>query len=292
MRKITLCLTALLAAATSYAAETPDASQVAEEAPVEYAVELLIFLRTPTPDNESWPEDPERPEPGQAIATVTGGAPPEFPPDLRMPADQSSTERAALEAINGMAAGSAGAPVEKVAVSPPATGQPGVAGESPSPEGMTTAASPGPIQPLPAEYLQLVPQADALRRKGLEPVLHTAWRQVVGDRDNKDWLWLETDSLYGLLRVSLGRYLHLDTRLLLLGPPSETEPRQTILAVDHRRMRSGELHHLDHPGFGILVQINRYEPPALPADAEAEPLMLETLKPLTPTTEKSQNTPR
>lgn len=252
MRTLILLLTLPLFVLSARAAETPATDD--QEAPDEYAVELLIFLRDATPGGEFWPEAPERPEPSRAIATVDGGTPPEFPPDLRLPAE------AAMGA----------------AVNAPAPLGDGVAAEQ-----SATAESPATrIQPVPAEDYKLTAHAEALRRKGLQPLLHTAWRQVVGDRENKDWLWLESDVLYGLARVSLGRYLHLDTDLMLLGPENETEPRQMIRAVDHRRMRSGELHYIDHPGFGILVQIDRYEPPLAEATPAAEePLMLEAIDP-------------
>ena len=39
---------------------------------------------------------------------------------------------------------------------------------------------------------------------------------------------------------------------------------KTVVMNESRRMRSGELHYLDHPLFGILVKVNTYEPPVLP----------------------------
>jgi len=35
-----------------------------------------------------------------------------------------------------------------------------------------------------------------------------------------------------------------------------------------RVIRSGEIHYLDHPMFGMLIQIRKYEPPA-PEKTEA-----------------------
>ena len=34
----------------------------------------------------------------------------------------------------------------------------------------------------------------------------------------------------------------------------------TYRMVQSRRMRSNELHYLDHPLFGVIVRINRYMP--------------------------------
>jgi hypothetical protein len=41
-------------------------------------------------------------------------------------------------------------------------------------------------------------------------------------------------------------------------------PARTHVMKQSRRMRSGELHYIDHPLFGVIVQINRYEGPAGP----------------------------
>lgn len=110
---------------------------------------------------------------------------------------------------------------------------------------------PAVIRPLGVSDYQLNAEAEALRREGLRPVLHAAWRQPVGPRDNNDWIWLDAGPVSGLVRVGLGRFLHIDTDLALHSGG------RVIRAVDHRRLRSGELHYLDHPAFGILVRITR-----------------------------------
>jgi hypothetical protein len=251
MRIFSLVLALLLVTGPVVVAADPasDTATAGQEPPVEYAIELLVFLRDAAPGGEAWPEEVERPSPDQAVSTLSGEPVPEFPPDLRLPAESQDTlEPVGLEALPG--------------ANPPGEPEPFVS----------------PVQPLPEDSYQLRPHAETLRRNGLQPLLHTAWRQVVGDRENTDWLWLESGPLYGLVRISLGRYLHIDSDLLLLGPETATGPRQAIRVKDHRRMRSGELHHLDHPGFGILVQIDRYQA----AEPQQEPLMLETLGGNTP----------
>ena len=120
------------------------------------------------------------------------------------------------------------------------------------------------VTPLPESDYRLNAHAEALRRQGLTPLLHVAWRQPVHDRDNQDWLWLDAGPVSGLVRISLGRYLHINTDLAQRTSGMEPE---VIHSTDHRRMRSDELHYLDQPGFGILVIIHPYEPapPAAPA---------------------------
>jgi hypothetical protein len=225
----------ILAPLTLLAAEPIKSAVNDVEPPSEYDVELLVFLRDTIPGGEYWPASEELPSPAQAIATVRGETPPEFPPELRSTGDT-------VQAHSRLGKG-------------PATR----------------------IRPLGIDSYQLTAQAEALRRNGMPPLVHAVWRQVVGNRDNQDWLWLENGPLYGLVRISLGRYLHIDTDLALSIADAEDGSQQTVRVRDHRRMRSGELHHIDHPGFGILVQINRYEAPEPVAPPIAEPLMLEPL---------------
>ena len=87
----------------------------------------------------------------------------------------------------------------------------------------------------------------------------------------------------GSVRLYRGRYLHLLADLMLYRsestvlPPDEeqrapgadgrttTEPTppqpNRFRLSEHRRMRSGELHYLDHPLFGLLVQVTLYRNP-------------------------------
>lgn len=85
--------------------------------------------------------------------------------------------------------------------------------------------------------------------------------------------------LEGLLRVTLARYLHLEAELTYRATPppviqsdnpfsvldNETEREAVLqqgvihLKQDRRRMRSNELHYLDHPVLSILVKITPYE---------------------------------
>lgn len=71
--------------------------------------------------------------------------------------------------------------------------------------------------------------------------------------------------LDGTIRLRRGRYLHVDADLVYYRPPSVTrvagaglEPSLFRL-TESRRMRSSELHFLDHPMFGMLVEVRPYE---------------------------------
>lgn len=78
------------------------------------------------------------------------------------------------------------------------------------------------------------------------------------------------DELDGTLAVALGRYLHVYADLVYRRPTmmertlGEDETLRSKELVDftlrgHRRVRSGELHYLDHPRFGVLVKITAVE---------------------------------
>ncbi len=62
--------------------------------------------------------------------------------------------------------------------------------------------------------------------------------------------------LDGTVRVHLARYLHAEVDLVYHRRGIETPFRLAI----SRRMRSGELHYLDHPVFGALIKVVPYEP--------------------------------
>lgn len=162
--------------------------------------------------------------------------------------------------------------------------------------------------------LRLTAAADRLRRQpGYSVLLHTAWRQPTGDRSRAPWVRL-TDgdtsaaTLDGSARLSVSRYLHLDLDLVLIrelalpasapmtgtvaiplaGPGTAVPPppegaltyvRQPFRLIDSRRMRSDEVHYIDHPAFGVLALATAYRPPqpAAPEEPIAAPAKEETV---------------
>jgi hypothetical protein len=105
--------------------------------------------------------------------------------------------------------------------------------------------------------LQLGPIAYTLDRRGYPVLLHTAWVEKVGGRQNENWYRVATGRLEGVIRVRRGRFLHFDSDLLL-----RTGQGQPIHAASSRRMRSTEVHYIDHPRLGIIVRIDPYTSPA------------------------------
>jgi hypothetical protein len=71
----------------------------------------------------------------------------------------------------------------------------------------------------------------------------------------------------GLVRVTVERYLHLDLDLRLHLPANTTQAMSLEYGVpeirlrQQRRMRSKELHYIDHPRFGVIALITPYESP-------------------------------
>ncbi len=152
---------------------------------------------------------------------------------------------------------------------------------------------------LPAETFTLTTEAQRLARLGgFQVLLHGRWLQPVPPREAPEPMLVQAGRRYGDVRalegtvaVTLGRYLHFQTNLTyrepLLGhaPVDRTLPPPELLGVaagqaprmpdaallgetsgymlltTSRRMRSGELHYLDHPKLGVLVRIHPVEIP-------------------------------
>lgn len=167
-----------------------------------------------------------------------------------------------------------------------------------------TGSGPAAYGRLPASEFKLSREYGGLRatRGRLKPLLHLAWRQPVerGQKAGKVYLTtgakrttgdrypgastslVETPpALEGTIRISVSRYLHVDLDLLLsrLTPQSSTTnsdqaaetpgyygPTYRFFRMQaHRRMRSGELHYIDHPWLGVLLLISPYQLPAAPS---------------------------
>jgi len=139
--------------------------------------------------------------------------------------------------------------------------RPGAAGDERDPYsdgGPDPSAAAGRLETLAIDGRALGPVAYTLKKKGMIIHEHLAWRQVPGSRNSSRWYWIGGSRLSGLIRMTRGRYLHLETDLLLRDT-SLGEPERIKL---YRRMRSGELHYVDHPRLGIMIQAERYEPTA------------------------------
>jgi hypothetical protein len=119
----------------------------------------------------------------------------------------------------------------------------------------TSAARPvsdgGGVSPLGPGAYRMSGIWQGLRASGrYQPLRHLAWVQAGVPRSRAPLILVgdgPDSPVYGTLQVSRGRFLHVDVDLLY---------RDTDLNVRFtttRRMRSNEIHYLDHPLFGLLV---------------------------------------
>jgi len=147
--------------------------------------------------------------------------------------------------------------------------------------------SDAPFQLLPADAMQLNKEADAIAgRRNLHVLLHAAWRQTVDDPAHATAVIIsggkqfgEHHELEGTFKLSVEHFLRADANLWLSrfsnsaaetpaktalpNPPGAIAPgaddgqhyfaTQTVVLQEQRRLRSGELHYLDHPRLGLIV---------------------------------------
>ncbi len=138
----------------------------------------------------------------------------------------------------------------------PGTLPPPTEGQLPMGQPITTAKEPEVIQ-APQIYIPAL-KSDTTARSGRTGA-------VPADIPGPD-----TNILDGSFTVSIGRYLHVWLDFIYrepvaISPETKRDYREYVLVpyrVEmHRRMRSNELHYIDHPKLGMLVKITRYKIP-------------------------------
>ena len=124
----------------------------------------------------------------------------------------------------------------------------------------------------PGSTLLLTAEDGRLQRSNIyRVVFHRAWIQPVPDRDQLRPMLIQVGErlgtgwrIEGFLGVTRGRYLHLDTRLWYtpnLPADAQGQDPGYMELREQRKMRSGELHYLDHPKFGVLARVDPIQPP-------------------------------
>ncbi|KKO49172.1 hypothetical protein VT06_07975 [Arsukibacterium sp. MJ3] len=91
--------------------------------------------------------------------------------------------------------------------------------------------------------------------------LQTGRQSEIPISDNLSNVPAEVWQLDGLFKLHLDHYLFVNTEFNLWRPMADT--MQSINVKQSRRVISGEIHYLDHPYLGIVLQIRRYQPPEL-----------------------------
>jgi len=235
-----------------------------------YEIEVIVFANTQQKglDTETWPNNPPMRSFSQVVSLDLpqgGGVPRQDLPDFAK-ADYSAAKSSGMASV-----------------------------------------VPEPFTFLSSRELQL---GDIVRRlrsdSRYQPLLHVAWRQptlnpksappvfVYSGMENPgnsgvvntDMLMAGPQSvkLYGLIRLSVSRYLHVETDLhyrttvtqqeYVLEQPSgffggseaveKMVQRNVLLDFrmhESRRMRSKEIHFFDHPMFGAIIMVTPYEFP-------------------------------
>ena len=94
------------------------------------------------------------------------------------------------------------------------------------------------------------------RSERYTPLLHIGWYQPGYSRSKARAVHLLNleKSLDGTVKLARERYLHLFVDLLYYDREASSWGSKRSKLREHRRMRSRELHYIDHPRFGILVQ--------------------------------------
>ena len=105
-------------------------------------------------------------------------------------------------------------------------------------------------------------------KKRYNVLVHKAWRQTGLADDAAIDMPIDSrktsgdgNNIHGSIKIVLGRYLHIYTDMIYQQPRKDIAPIQYGQSQQykefpinfHRRMRSKELHYLDHPIVGILV---------------------------------------
>jgi len=115
-------------------------------------------------------------------------------------------------------------------------------------------------QILPTENYRLRAAFDKLNSsKKYKPLLHAAWRQSIPPRERADRIHLGGESVDGIITIGISRYLHV-TADLLLHKSSGSEAGSKFRLEGSLRMRSGEVHYIDHPLGGMLIVFTPYNP--------------------------------
>lgn len=153
------------------------------------------------------------------------------------------------------------------------------------------------LQTLPADQYRLQAEAKRLTDDGNYTILmHTGWRQPGLAREEAIAVRLQSAPqqvdttnptpaplvLEGTVRLILSRYLHLEADMFYRPDAAVPAKSHSFFASDEpadpmvyhlhetRRMRSKEVHYLDHPMFGIITLVTPYEV-AAPAPRQPAP---------------------
>lgn len=127
---------------------------------------------------------------------------------------------------------------------------------------------------LPRREWGLQREATILKRKGYQILTQMSWIQPVGNLSTSRWIHVIGGELYGQsedeffrelngkIRISKAKFFDINTKLYFSLPSSVMERSdsllQTFTLFENRRTRINKINYLDHPLFGMLIQITSY----------------------------------
>lgn len=127
-------------------------------------------------------------------------------------------------------------------------------------------AAMSPYSPQDSSDTQLLSQIDTLLQQlsansQLPPPPGEQLPAITPDQQSLSSLPDQVWQLDGLFKLHLDHYLFVNTEFNLRIPSADK--LNTVYVRQSRRLISGEVHYLDHPHLGIILQIRRYDPPAV-----------------------------
>lgn len=115
-----------------------------------------------------------------------------------------------------------------------------------------------------AYYVEIQTQpAEATADIETQPVNETGTTLLHGEPASDETMTLKASSINGQVRLVMSRYLHFQVNLnysKALQPDDLGESNDNVYpVVAERRMRSQEIHYIDHPLVGIIVHTTPYK---------------------------------
>ncbi len=109
------------------------------------------------------------------------------------------------------------------------------------------------IKRLPSSSLNLAQVRAKLElSKKYRVLYHKGWNQPVFSKDDEASAWIDVPGLLeGSIKLYKKKYLHINVNLLYTSLEGRVRLQQ------NRRLKSKELHYLDHPLFGVLIRVVR-----------------------------------
>ncbi len=121
----------------------------------------------------------------------------------------------------------------------------------------------GAIQPATDSKGQLLQQVTALEQAlAQNPATPLAELQPASNQQNDSPVW----QLDGVVKVYSERMLFAETDFNLRRLSVDGSTLNTYHSNDQTRLLIGEVHYLDHPHLGLVLQIRRFTPPLLPVE--------------------------